>query len=223
MAACGDTASRKFPQGEIVGQNVDLGHLLREQRGFEVLAHNWRTVKVAIVGGGVAGLSAAWKLSSENFNDFVLLELEREIGGTSQSGSGTPVGYPWGAHYLPVPFEENKELISLLDEMSLTAGRGPNGEVVVREEFLCREPEERIFYKGRWYEGLYLHAGASIEDRVELDRFNAELARWITWRDAKGRRAFTLPVSACSNDAEVTALDRISILEWLNQHGLNHS
>jgi len=30
-----------------------------------------------------------------------------------------------------------------------------------------------------------------------------------------------LPVSACSDDAEVTALDRISIAEWLNQRSLN--
>ena len=26
-----------------------------------------------------------------------------------------------------------------------------------------RDPQERIFYKGRWYEGLYLSAGASAE------------------------------------------------------------
>ncbi|MEO8041201.1 MAG: FAD-dependent oxidoreductase, partial [Acidobacteriota bacterium] len=123
MAACGDLSSRKFPDGEIVGQNVDLGHILREGRNFEVRADNWQTIKVAIVGGGVAGLSAAWKLSKENFHDFVLLELEKEIGGTSRSGTGTPVGYPWGAHYLPVPFQENTELISLLDEMSLLEGR----------------------------------------------------------------------------------------------------
>ena len=45
--------------------------------------------------------------------------LKSEIGGTSQSSEGQPVGYPWGAHYLPVPFQENTELISLLDEMSL--------------------------------------------------------------------------------------------------------
>jgi hypothetical protein len=107
IAACGDVASKKFPDGEIVGQSVELGHIIRERRNLEVPVGNWETIKVAIVGGGVAGLSAAWKLSKQNFHDFVLLELEKDIGGTSRSGSGSPVGHPWGAHYLPVPFKEN--------------------------------------------------------------------------------------------------------------------
>ena len=154
MSACGTGETRPFPEGEIVGQSAGLGHILRENRTFEVAADNWETKKVAIIGGGVAGLTAAWKFRRDNFNDFVLLELEKEIGGTARSGKGEPVGYPWGAHYLPVPFQENTELISFLDEMSLIEGRDALGEVVVKEQFLCREPEERVFYKGRWYEGL---------------------------------------------------------------------
>ena len=152
-------------------------------RTFEVPPDNWETKKVAIIGGGIAGLTAAWKLKKENFNDFVLLELEKEIGGTSQSGTGEPVGYPWGAHYLPVPFQENTELIALLDEMSLIEGRDADGEVIVKEQFLCREPEERVFYKGRWYEGLYLQRrrerrGQAAVCRVsKADRHLGKLAR----------------------------------------------
>ena len=44
-----------------------------------------------IIGGGVAGLTAAWKFRKENFTDFVLLELEKEVGGTARSGRGDPV------------------------------------------------------------------------------------------------------------------------------------
>ena len=73
FAACRDmNAPKRFPEGEIVGQSATLGHILRENRVFEVPSRNWQTVKVAIVGGGVAGLSAAWKLTKQNFNDFVL-------------------------------------------------------------------------------------------------------------------------------------------------------
>ena len=123
FAACELGESRRFPEGEIVGQSAGLGHVLRENRSFKVPADKWETKKVAIIGGGVAGLTAAWKFAKSNFNDFVLLELEKEIGGTAQSGRGEPVGYPWGAHYLPVPFQENTALISLLDEMSLLDDR----------------------------------------------------------------------------------------------------
>jgi hypothetical protein len=219
MAACGGSAPGKFPDGEIVGQNVDLGHILREQRNFDVSPDNWQTVKVAIVGGGIAGLTAAWKLSKQNFNDFLLLELESGIGGTSQSGIGTPVGYPWGAHYLPVPFQENTELISLLDEMSLLEGRVTGDEWRVKEEFLCREPEERIFYKGRWYDGLYLHAGESEDDKRQYSEFQKQIDNWVNWRDSKGRRAFVVPVANCSDDADITSLDKISFADWLRQNG----
>lgn len=219
MAACRLEEPRHFPEGEVVGQSADIGHILREGRSFDIPSDNWETKKVVIVGGGIAGLTAAWKFRRENFNDFVLVELEREVGGTARSGKGDPVSYPWGAHYLPVPFKENVELISLLDEMSLLDGRDKDGELVVKEQFLCREPEERIFYKGRWYEGLYLNAGASEEDRRQYDVFQKEIDRWVNWRDAKGRRTFVLPIEQCSDDGEATVLDRISFGDWLTQNG----
>lgn len=220
LAACRDqSAPARFPDGEIVGQNATLGHVLREGKTFDVAADNWRSVKVVIIGGGVAGLSASWKLSRQNFNDYVLLELEKEIGGTSRSGTGQPVSFPWGAHYLPVPFQENTELIELLDEMALTEGRSSNGDLLVKEEFLCREPEERVFYKGRWYEGLYLNAGASDEDKRQFAQFQKQIDHWVDWRDYAGKRAFVVPSAHCSNNVEVTALDRISFGEWLRQNG----
>ena len=219
LVACRDSGGPSAPEGEIVGADVSLGHVLREGRNFEVPSDNWEAVKVAIVGGGVAGLSAAWRFRKENFDDFVLLELEKEIGGTARSGQGTPVGYPWGAHYLPVPFAENAELISLLDEMGLVEGRGAGGEVVISEQFLCREPEERVFYKGRWYEGLYLNAGASEEDKRQYSEFQKKIDYWVNWRDAGGKRAFVVPVANCSADPEATELDKVPFAEWLRQNG----
>lgn len=218
MAACSKNAPQ-FPDGEIVGQTVSIGHVLREDRAFDVPADNWSDVSIAIVGGGIAGLSAAWKIAKEGVNDFVLLELEKEMGGTSRHGIDGPVPYPWGAHYLPVPFKENTELISLLDEMSLSDGRTADGELRVKEQYLCREPEERIFYKGRWYEGLYLNVGASEEDKRQFAEFQKLIDQWVNWRDASGRRAFVVPVASCSNDAEVISLDKISFADLLRQNG----
>lgn len=220
MAAC-RTGVEYFPEGEIVGANVSAGHILREMRGFEVPAANWEDIPVVIVGGGAAGLSAAWKFEREKFGGYALLELESKIGGTAQSGEGRPVGYPWGAHYLPVPFIENTDLVSLIDEMGLSEGRDAKGELVIKEQFLCREPEERFFYKGRWYEGLYLHVGASDEDKRQFAEFQKEVDRWVNWRDTNGRRAFGLPIASCSTDAEVTDLDKISFAQWLQQKGFS--
>lgn len=219
LAACRSSSAGKFPEGEIVGANAQAGHILRENKIFQVPAQSWETIKAAIIGGGAAGLAAAWKFQKENFGDFLLLELENKIGGTAQSGKNDFIGFPWGAHYLPVPFKENAELVALLDEMNLTEGRSERGEILIKEQFLCREPEERIFYKGRWYEGLYLSAGASEDDKKQFGEFQKQIDFWISWRDSKGKRAFVLPVADCSTDAEVLQLDKISFLDFLRQNG----
>jgi NAD(P)-binding Rossmann-like domain len=219
LAACRRTSETALPPGEIVGQSDVFGHRVRDGIRVEVPSDAWTNVPVVIVGGGVAGLTAAWHLQKSGFQDFVLIELEKAPGGTSRSGSNSTVSFPWGAHYIPAPMKENTALISLLDEMGVIEGKDKDGEPIVAEQFLCRDPEERVFYKGRWYEGLYLHAGASADDEQQMAKFSAEIDRWVVWRDAKGRRAFTLPVSACSDDAEVTALDRASMSEWMDQRG----
>lgn len=220
MTACERfDAPQRFPEGEIVGQSATLGHVLREGRKFEVPANNWQNVKVAIIGGGVAGLAAAWKLKKSGEQDFVLLELEKEPGGTSISGKSEPVDHPWGAHYLPVPFRENTELIELLQEMSLTEGFNGESDIVIKEQYLCREPEERVFYKGRWYHGLYLHVGESEDDVRQLADFQKKLDEWVNWRDAVGRRAFIVPSALCSDDAAVKSLDKITFGDWLRQQG----
>ncbi len=220
LAACGGRgdATPPLPEGEVVGASDRLGHLIRD--GLRPEPEVWERAGVVIVGAGVAGLAAAWRFLRAGFEDFVLLELEPEPGGTARSGEGHGVvPYPWGAHYLPAPQKENRALVTLLEELGVLEGADAEGEPIVAEQFLCRDPEERVYYRGRWYEGLYLHAGATEEDARQLQHFNAEVDAWAAWRDAKGRRAFAIPVARGSDDAEVAALDRISMGEWMRARG----
>ncbi len=203
--------------GSIVGASNGFGHRLRDHRPPGP-AH-WEPARVVIVGAGVAGLAAAWRFRKAGFQDFIVLELEAAAGGNARSGASPITAYPWGAHYVPAPLPENRLFIRLLDEMGVLEGRTADGRPVVAEQFLCRDPQERTYYKGRWYEGLYLYAGASPEDRSHLQAFHAEIDRWVAWRDARGRRAFAIPVAAASDDAAVTALDRMSMADWLDRHG----
>lgn len=219
LAACRGDSAPRLPEGEIVGASDGFGHRLRDKLQIELPPERWEKAGVVIVGGGVAGLAAARQLLKAGFEDFVMLELERAPGGTARSGSSPVIAYPWGAHYLPAPMKENAALVELLDEMGVIEGRTADGEPIIAEQFLCRDPEERVYYKGRWYEGLYLRAGASADDLAQLDAFNQEVARWVGWRDVRGRRAFTIPVANCSDDADVTALDQLTMREWMDARG----
>jgi protoporphyrinogen oxidase len=211
-AAC--RTSRGTITGSIVGGAHARGHRVRD--GFRPEPQEWRDVAVAILGGGVSGLSAAWALERAGFQDFVVLELEDVPGGTARSGADAVTPYPWGAHYVPVPAPHNHALVALLGEIGAIAGRDASGQPVYAEEVLCRDPQERIFFRGEWYEGLYPRAGATPRDLDELHAFEADMRRWSVWRDDQGRRAFDLPRATGSDAPEVRALDRISMAAYMD-------
>lgn len=214
-AGCHSESVPPLPPGELVGPSDALGHRLRDGWRPTPAADAWEKHRVVIVGGGVAGLAAAWRLHRAGVSDFVLLELEPAPGGTARGGESAVGPHPWGAHYVPVPLPENTLLISLLEEMGVVEGRAADGSPIIAEEVLCRDPQERVFFRGRWYEGLYLHAGEEPDDEEQFRRFHAEMGRWAAWRDGRGRKAFAIPVAAGSDDPVVTELDRIPMTEWL--------
>lgn len=220
LAGCHAEAARPLPPGELIGASDDLGHRLRDGLRPRPPADAFRDVDIVIVGGGIAGLSAAWRLTRRGCTSFVLLELEAEAGGTSRGGQSSVTGFPWGAHYICAPQASNRPLIELLDEMRVLEGRDAAGEPRVAEQYLVREPEERLFYRGRWYEGLLLRAGASAGDLHQFAAFQKELDALAGWRDGRGRRAFDLPMAHGTDDPEITALDRITMAEWLAKKGL---
>jgi flavin-dependent dehydrogenase len=212
-AACGGTA-RGLPDGVVVDTGMARGHRMRDTSVPNAVAA--RRHRVAIVGGGIAGLAAAWELRRRGVRDVVVLELGDRVGGTARGDTSPVTPYPWGAHYIVAPEREQTSLIALLDELGAVERYERDGTPILDEALRCRDPEERVFYRGRWYDGLYLHAGESSDDVRELAAFLAEIDRWARWRDARGRPAFAIPSARCSDDTEPAALDRIT---WLDAHG----
>lgn len=172
-----------------------------------------------IVGGGVAGLSAAWRLRGAGLGDFALLELDPVLGGTARHGQNAVSAYPWGAHYLPAPLSAAGPVPRLLTELGVMTGVDERGRPQMAEEAMVAEPDERLYFKGSWYDGLYLRAGASRDDLQQLARFEAEMASFAAAKDGKGRRAFDVPVARGSDDAEWAQLDKLSMAQWLASRG----
>ena len=94
LSACRRNEEPPLPEGEIVGASDVFGHRVRDGVRVEVPPDAWSRVPVVIVGGGVAGLTAAWRLRKSGFNDFILIELESAPGGTSRSGSNRLISFP---------------------------------------------------------------------------------------------------------------------------------
>ncbi|WP_224242302.1 FAD-dependent oxidoreductase [Hyalangium gracile] len=216
-SACKRTRPREPVPGAIVDKAVEVGHRLRG--GPLPRAETVEPVEVLIVGAGAAGLSAAWRLMGAGLKDVRVVELEDELGGTSRSGKNSVSQYPWGAHYLPAPMTEQGAVLRLLREMGAVTGADAEGYPTFAEELLIREPDERLFYQGEWYEGLYLRAGASAEDLAEVQRFEARMNAFAAARDSKGRKAFAVPTALSSDDAEWTALDKVSMAQWMEAEG----
>jgi phytoene dehydrogenase-like protein len=176
-----------------------------------------------IVGGGMAGLCAAWKLAKSGVKDFLLLELEPDVGGNSRSGSDPISAYPWGAHYVPLPDKSVKNVCELLSDLGAIKATNRDGEPIFEDRFLCFAPQERLFIHGRWQEDLFPSIGALSSDIHQHEAFKAAMLAFKKRRGRDGKRAFAIPVEESSQDPELLALDRISMEDYLHQQGWNSS
>lgn len=209
--------------GTLLSPDFSVPHRLRDGWRPPEPTQAPESTRVVIVGGGASGLSAAWKLKQSGLDDFVLLELGDRVGGTALSGSLREQAFPWGAHYLPVPMRENKPLIGLLEQMGVVTGSFEDGSPRVGEQFLCREPEERVFSDGVWTRGLYPVMGAGPDEIAQRKRFREQIGRWAERRDPQGRRLFAIPMSQGSDDDVVRQLDQFSMGQWLDREGFTSS
>jgi phytoene dehydrogenase-like protein len=205
LVSCGGARS---VQGSIVGGSHERGHQLR---GGSIPQPS-RTIEttVAILGGGIAGLSAAWRLAKSGVEDFLVFELEPGAGGNSRYGASSVTAYPWGAHYVPLPNPESTEVRELLAELGVITGFDAAGRPLYDERYLCHAPQERLFIHGRWQEGLFPSSGASAFDLAQARAFGERMNRF---RES-GR--FKIPVAGSTLDPD---LDSISMADWMAREG----
>jgi len=199
-ALIGLTAKADRPiAGGFVNDAFPLGHRIRDRAGF-AQASRTETLPIVIVGGGIAGLSAAWRLQKRGFHDFVLLEMEAQPGGNSRWGQNEITAYPWAAHYVPVP----NARASLVRELFTDLGVLKDGKWDERR--LCFAPQERLFLHGRWQEGIEPEIASTGRDREDYRRFQ-EL---MTEHRASGH--FTIPMEL---GARPSSLDLTSMSDWM--------
>jgi hypothetical protein len=203
---------------QLIGQSPERGHLLRSAALLEAPSTSREEVGVVIVGGGVAGFTAAWRLAKRGFDDFVLLELEPELGGTARSGMLPRSVCPMGAHYLPTPPRECVELLDLLQDLGVLVGYEHDGTPEFRSTDILAGPDERHFFAGTWHAGLYPSEGETPDEAAQWERFWDLLRELDRARDGSGELLFRLPVRRSAG--RLRSLDQMSMAAWLDERGL---
>lgn len=201
------------------GASFKSGHLLRGFHFPEPTVE--KKVKWAIVGGGVSGLSAARWLQKSGEKDCILVELESELGGNAASGQNEHTAFPLGAHYLPVANNSDTDLIEFLSEIDVIESFDSNGQPVYNEFYLCHDPEERLYIKGHWQEGLWPKTGLTNAETKQIERFKKLTEELKHAKGSDGKEAFALPLDKSSEDAVFRKLDKITFAEYLSQNGFN--
>ncbi|RZU00622.1 FAD-dependent oxidoreductase [Rivibacter subsaxonicus] len=232
LTGCGRPAAEPGFDGGWLGASHQRGHALRDQRGHALRDQHShaprdgaasdpvaggppRRVSVLIAGGGVAGLAAVRALQRAGIDDFALLELEDEVGGNARGHRIGGIDCPLGAHYLPLPGAQARELGEWLHELGLA--RSELGRTVWDERYLAHAPQERLFVNGaqgaQWIEGLLPLQDATPATLAALRRFADEV-------DAARRTlAFSMPTLRSPWSAGLAALDAEPFAAWLDARG----
>ena len=205
---------------KMLGPSRELGHMVRDAAFKESDSAEGVRKKVLIVGGGIAGLSAAWSFQKAGFSDFALLEMEKSVGGNSSSGKNRISSYPWGAHYVPLANEESAYVRELFEELGVITGYKA-GLPEYNELYLCHAPQERLYKDGVFQEGLVPKRGLQEFEDKQLGKFFQLVEQLRRSKGKDGKPAFAIPLDLSSGDEEFRSLDKISMADWLKKNGLD--
>lgn len=199
--------------GGWVGAGVGRGHAWRDAAPAAAPTSAKRTA-VAVIGAGIAGLAAARTLRRAGIDDLRVFELEDDAGGNARGHAIAGIACPLGAHYLPLPGPQAREVAEWLHELGLA--RSEHGRTVWDERHLCHAPQERLLLRqgneGRWIDGLLPLSDPGASTLAALQRY----ARAV--REAQ-RLGFSQPTLRSPWTSAHAALDAQTFDAWLAANG----
>lgn len=151
-----------------------------------------KTYDVIIVGGGIAGLTAAYYLDD---HDVLLLEMQKQVGGRATSGQYQNLSFARGAEYIGKPEEPLSEII---DELGLKLREIPS-------------PADAIYHRGSFYYGEQGKARLLIDKSSfhDLKRFAGTLKELYNKYDE---------IPELELQGELARLDTISAKQWFDEN-----
>jgi len=206
---------------EVRAPGRDEGHFLRDlarRKGTLPPPSETITTGVAILGSGVAGLAAAWKLNRAGHTDMLMIDGPQPDGNAAGGHFGE-LAFPTGGHYLPLPSPESTHVREILADLGILQGDPYAERPTYDERFILHAPEERLLYQGAWRDGFLPTDGVAQWELIEHKRFFRDVERLRALHGSDGRRPFVFPTVLSSNDPAWDALDRITLKDWLDREG----
>ena len=177
--------------------------------------------KIAIIGSGVSGLACGRALHKQGITDFAILEAENQSGGNASYGHTPYANFPWASHYMPIPNNENKEILDFLAEAGIITGYDAQGWPIYRESDLCFDPDERLFINNRWQDGIIPSLGVPPEGLHQMTRFFQLMTDFNAMKGNDGKYIFDIPIRTSSVDKSLDQLDQIPFATYLKENGFN--
>ncbi len=223
-AALAGTGAGVFLEEQRIAATVDYpgreqGHRLRDRHSLPEPTETVET-NVLIAGGGIAGLTASWKLAKRGVRD-VLLVSGPELHGNAAAGRDGELVFPTGAHYLPMPSMESSHVREMLADFGVIQSNPFGERPTFDERYVVHAPAERVLYGGQWQEGYLPSDEVGAAERSDHERFFTMVDTYTTARGSDGRRAFAVPIELSSADVQFRSLDRVTFKAWLDAAGLS--
>lgn len=193
------------------------GHYLRQLKQLP-LSSGEKKVDTVIIGSGIAGLSAAWRLQQHGYKNFVLL-MGAEPFGNANAGQWQDVPYPRGGHYLPLPTLESAHIREMLSAWGIIKHDAFGLQPQYDERALVHALDERVLIKQQWHEGLI--AQLTADSQAQHQTFFALMQQLKQQCGTDGKPLFAIPRVLSSQDSQWLALDTLSFATWLSQQGFN--
>lgn len=195
LYGCKSSSSPKLPFEVTFRSDQKVGHTVMESILYPKVKQP--DVDYIIVGGGVAGLTSAYKLKEQ---DYLLFELSDRFGGSSSAENYKNTRFAQGAHYdMSYPSKFGIDALNLLLELDIIQKEGDIYEFVDKEYLINKEDLSWCSYKGNYYDDVFFDLESEEKFYTLIEQFFDKI---------------TLPTSLISD--EVMYLDKITFADWLS-------
>jgi len=173
-----------------------------------------------IVGGGMSGLVAAWKLKKLGMNDILILEKDERMGGLCCSDTINGITGARASAYPSFPFDDN--MTELYEELRFISIDKKTETITVNPQNVLSPPYDQVYIEGKWISDPFEKEGIdklplSQKTKNDLVALKEELEKLYEWTDARGNGAFDCPVNQSAK--KMRYLDDMTLGEYALSKG----